>query len=54
MCLVALVLPYSPLGTTLGFVPLPPLYFLILIMLVGTYIALVEFVKSKFLQKYRL
>jgi Mg2+-importing ATPase len=29
VCLIASLLPYVPLGQTLGFSPLPPLYWLI-------------------------
>jgi Mg2+-importing ATPase len=48
---VGLILPLSPLASSLGFVVPPPLYFLILICMVTTYLALVETVKSRFLKK---
>ncbi|HET9947266.1 MAG TPA: cation transporting ATPase C-terminal domain-containing protein, partial [Patescibacteria group bacterium] len=54
MVLFAMALPFSPLANSLGFVPLPPLYFLILILLVITYILLVEVMKNIFLKKYTL
>lgn len=36
-----LLLPFTPIADSLGFVPLPPLYFLCLLALVGTYLLLV-------------
>jgi Mg2+-importing ATPase len=50
----SLIIPFSPLAKDLGFVTPPPIYFAILIVLVSTYLMLVEFLKSKFLQKYSL
>lgn len=49
---IAPILPFTGLASHLGFVPLPPLYFLALILLVSTYLLLVETVKSVFLKKY--
>ena len=49
-----LVLPFSPLAKDLGFVLLPPLYFIVLLLLVGLYLTIVEFVKNFFLKKYSL
>ena len=46
-----LLLPYTPLAHGLGFVMLPPLYFLCLIGLVGTYILLVMVLRRLFLRK---
>jgi P-type Mg2+ transporter len=40
--LVGALLPYTPLAGPLGFTPLPPLFFLILIAMVVTYLLLVE------------
>lgn len=47
-----LLLPFTPLAHGLGFVPLPPLYFLCLLVLVGTYLLLVAWMRGKFLRKY--
>ncbi len=44
----AVVIPLSPLARTLGFAPLPPVFWGLLIVLVATYLALVEFVKRRF------
>lgn len=54
MVSIAIMLPYLPVSASLGFVPLPPLYFGILILLVSTYLVLVEFIKKIFLKKYIL
>ncbi len=50
----SLLIPLSPLGATLGFIAPPPLYFLILVILVSTYLLLVEVLKNIFLKKYSL
>jgi Mg2+-importing ATPase len=51
---IGFVLPFSPLAHSLGFVPLPPLYFLILLVLVGTYLFLVARLKDTFLKRFSL
>ena len=45
--LVGLMLPVSPLAGSLGFVPLPPAYFVFLGGVTITYFALVELVKRR-------
>lgn len=47
-----LLLPFTPIAGSLGFVPLPPLYFLCLIGLVGTYLLLVMWMRKLFLRKF--
>src|SRR5438093_716524 len=42
---VGILLPFIPLGTVLGFTPLPGLYFLFLVGMSTTYLLLVELVK---------
>lgn len=49
---LSLFLPFSPLANALGFIAPPPLYFIVLIALVSTYLSLVEFLKKIFLKKY--
>jgi Mg2+-importing ATPase len=51
---IGMTLPFTPLAQELGFVVPPPLYFGILILLVTTYLVLVETVKRIFLKKYSL
>jgi Mg2+-importing ATPase len=50
--ITAILITFSPLAKSLGFVALPPLYFLILFFMVVTYLFLVQFVKSWFIKKY--
>jgi Mg2+-importing ATPase len=50
--LFAIWLPYSPLATLLGFVPLPPLYWLALIGLMLGYVVLSQLVKTWFVRKF--
>jgi Mg2+-importing ATPase len=51
---IGLLLPFSPLASSLGFVPLPPLYFLGLVVLTGTYLAIVSILKAQFLRKFSI
>ena len=44
-------LPYSPLASPLGFVPLPPLYWLLLLLTLVCYLALTQLVKGWLLKK---
>jgi P-type Mg2+ transporter len=46
--IVALALPYSPFANALGFAHLPPLYYLLLIVLLVTYLVLAQAVKRAF------
>jgi Mg2+-importing ATPase len=39
---IGVVIPFTPLGTFLGFTPLPPSYWLLLILMVVTYLLLVD------------
>ena len=45
--LLGLILPNSPLAASLGFVPLPPLFFLFLAAATVTYLVLVQIVKAR-------
>jgi Mg2+-importing ATPase len=45
------VLPVTPLGSWLGFVPLPPTYFLFLVPATLTYLLLVELAKRRLLRR---
>lgn len=51
---LAIAVPFSPWASTLGFVAPPPLFFVVVAILVCTYLLLVEFVKQKFLRRYSL
>ncbi|KTD66626.1 magnesium transporter [Legionella santicrucis] len=48
----AALLPFTPIAKFLGFVPLPPTYFLFLITATVTYLFLVEFIKKKLMWKW--
>jgi Mg2+-importing ATPase len=49
---LAIIVPFTKLGTYLGFVNLPPLYFGILFILIFTYLLLVQLVKTWLVRKY--
>lgn len=49
---IGLLLPISPFAHGLGFQMLPPLYFLCLLVLVGTYLLLVAWLRGHFMRKY--
>jgi Mg2+-importing ATPase len=49
---IALVLPFLPLGKYFGFVEPPPSFFIALMLIVPTYLCLVQFVKSWFIKRY--
>jgi Mg2+-importing ATPase len=42
------LLPYTPVAPWFGLVPLPPLFFAVLLGMVSAYLALVEIVKRRF------
>jgi Mg2+-importing ATPase len=44
-------LPYSPLAPTLGFVPLPPLYWLLLLLTLLCYVGLTQVIKTWLIRK---
>jgi Mg2+-importing ATPase len=52
--LVAIVLPFTPLASVLGFIPLPPSFFVFVLFAVVTYLLLVEFVKRIFYRYHSL
>ncbi len=45
-------LPYSPLASALGLVPLPPLYWLLLAGMLACYVALTQVVKTWFIRRF--
>jgi P-type Mg2+ transporter len=51
---VGILLPFTPLAEPLGFTTPPPLYFAILMILITTYVFLVEKMKNTFLKKFSL
>ena len=49
---IGILLPYTPLAGLLGFTPLPALYFLFLIAMTMSYLALVALVKRPLMRQY--
>jgi P-type Mg2+ transporter len=49
---VGMYLPFSPIAASLGFVPLPAVYFLWLALILTCYCVLTQFVKTWFVKKY--
>ena len=49
---IGLYLPFSPLASSLGFVPLPAIYFVWLAFILTSYCLLTQFVKTWFIKKY--
>jgi Mg2+-importing ATPase len=49
---VAIVLPFLPIGGWLGFVALPPLFFVYLVLVTAAYLALVEVTKRLFYRAF--
>ena len=54
VCAVGAMLPYSPFAAALGFVPLPPLFWPILALMVLAYLALTHFMKIWFHRRFGL
>ena len=48
---IGMYLPYSPLASTLGFVPLPPLYWLLLLLTLLCYVGLTQLIKTWLIRK---
>ena len=46
---IGTVLPFTPIGADLGFIPLPPVFFAFLVVATATYLLLVEGVKRRFM-----
>jgi Mg2+-importing ATPase len=49
--IVGAYLPYSPLAPTLGFVPLPPLYWMLLVVTLFCYVGLTQVIKMWLIRK---
>jgi Mg2+-importing ATPase len=49
---VGALLPFTPLAPWLGLTPLPPVFFAVLLLMVATYLGLVEVVKRWFYRRY--
>jgi Mg2+-importing ATPase len=51
---LALIIPFTPLGELFGFEPPPLLFYIILVGIVGTYLLLVETIKKWFYKRYTM
>jgi Mg2+-importing ATPase len=51
---IGITLPYSWLGGFLGFVPLPPTYWIALCLILPSYVILTHFMKTWFIQRFGL
>ena len=51
MLVVGVALPYTPLAHPLGMTPLPARFFVLVGLVVPTYLALVEFVKARVMRR---
>jgi Mg2+-importing ATPase len=49
---IACILPFTPIGSLFGFIPLPASFFVVLAGLVISYLIIVELVKRWFYRKY--
>jgi Mg2+-importing ATPase len=52
ICVIASILPYTRLGTALGFIPLPPLYWPIIFGFLVAYATLTHLVKTWFIRRW--
>jgi Mg2+-importing ATPase len=50
--LAGLVIPFTGFGRTIGLRPLPPIYFLFLVLILGGYVALAQLVKNWYARRY--
>ena len=48
----AIIIPYTPVGKIFHFVPLPPLFYIFLLLMVATYLILAEVVKKLFYKRH--
>ncbi len=49
---IGIAMPFTPLATAFGFVPLPPMYFVALFIMLVSYLLLVQVIKVWFIKKY--
>jgi Mg2+-importing ATPase len=49
---IGITLPFTWIGATLGFVPLPPLYWPAVIAIIGCYAVLTQLTKSWFVRRW--
>ena len=52
ICMIGIALPYSVVGKSLGFVPLPPLYWPVVALILTSYAVLTHLVKTWFVRRW--
>jgi Mg2+-importing ATPase len=52
ICVVGIALPFTYVGSSLGFVPLPPLYWPVLLAIIGCYAVLTHLTKAWFVHRW--
>ena len=52
ICTIGIALPYTVVGTSLGFVPLPPLYWPLVALILTSYAVLTHLVKTWFVRRW--
>ena len=52
ICTIGIALPYAVVGTSLGFVPLPRLYWPVLVLILTSYAVLTHLVKTWFVRRW--
>ncbi len=52
--LAGIIIPFTTLAPHLGFVPLPPLYFAFLVLIILSYLLIIDYTKGEFLKKFSL
>ena len=52
ICVVGIALPFTSVGSSLGFVPLPPLYWPVVLAIIGCYAVLTHLTKTWFVHRW--
>jgi Mg2+-importing ATPase len=52
ICLIGMILPFSPVASWFGFVPLPGIYWLFLAAVIVAYMGLTQFVKTRMVRRF--
>ena len=52
ICMVGITLPFTYVGASLGFVPLPPLYWPVVIAIIGCYAVLTHLTRVWFVHRW--
>lgn len=50
---IGIIIPFSPFGASIGLQPLPPMYFVWLVLILGSYMILTQTIKNIYIKKYK-